>query len=121
MTIDAASYKARVSIHDPLIFKAEDGTYYVWGSHIEAAKPKDLQNWTRFTNGYATVNNVEFGDLSKNLKKAFDWAGEDLEDCEDRLGVWVPDVIWNPDYINSDGTKGGTSYVFLHIVNVYVL
>lgn len=106
MTIDAASDKARVSVHDPSIFKTEDGTYYVWGSHIEAAKSKDLQNWTRFTNGYATVNNVEFGDLSKNLKKAFDWAGEDLEDCEDGFSVWAPDVIWNPDYVNSDGTKG---------------
>lgn len=109
---DAASNKSRVSVHDPSIIKAEDGTYYVWGSHIDAAKSTDLQNWTRFTNGYTTPNNVEFGDLSKNLKKAFDWAGENLEDCDvtnpnsSGFAVWAPDVVWNPDYINSDGTKG---------------
>ena len=32
----------------------EDDTYYVFGSHIEAAKSTDLQNWTTFTNGYTT-------------------------------------------------------------------
>lgn len=109
---EAASNKARVSVHDPSIIKAEDGTYYVWGSHIDAAKSKDLQNWTRFTNGYTTPNNVEFGDLSQNLKKAFDWAGENLEDCDitnpnsSGFAVWAPDVVWNPEYVNSDGTKG---------------
>ena len=67
----AASVKSRVSVHDPSIFKDNDGTYYVFGSHIEAAKTNDLQNWTRFTNGYTTPNNAEFGDLSANLAKAF--------------------------------------------------
>ncbi len=109
---DAASGKARVSVHDPSIIKAKDGTYYVWGSHIDAARSNDLQNWTRFTNGYTTPNNVEFGDLSQNLKKAFDWAGENLEDCDklnpnsSGFAVWAPDVIWNPEYVNTDGTKG---------------
>lgn len=104
--VTAAANKSRVSVHDPSIFKADDGTYYVFGSHIDAAKTKDLQNWTRFTNGYAKTNNVEFGNLSQNLAKAFAWAGEDLEDCEGGFSVWAPDVIWNPDYVNSDGTKG---------------
>lgn len=102
----AASNKSRVSVHDPSVFKDKDGTYYVFGSHIDAAKSKDLQNWTRFTNGYARYNNAEFGDLSANLSKAFAWAGEDLEDCEGGFSVWAPDVIYNPDYINTDGSKG---------------
>ena len=106
MVADAASGKSRVSVHDPSIFKGTDGTYYVFGSHIEAAKSTDLQNWTRFTNGYTTPGNVEFGDLSQNLKKAFEWAGENLEDCEGGFAVWAPDVIWNPDYVNADGSKG---------------
>lgn len=100
---DAAG--TRVSVHDPSIVK-NGNTYYVFGSHIDAARSTDLQNWQTFTNGYATRNNVEFGDLSQNLKKAFAWAGENLEDCEGGFSVWAPDVIWNPDYINSDGTKG---------------
>lgn len=102
---DAAANKSRVSVHDPSIIK-DGNTYYVFGSHIDAAKTTDLQNWRTFTNGYAKTNNVEFGNLSQNLKKAFDWCGEDLEDCEGGFSVWAPDVIWNPDFVNSDGSKG---------------
>ena len=102
---DAAAAKSRVSVHDPSIVKS-GSTYYVFGSHIDAAKTTDLQNWNRLTNGYATPNNVEFGNLSQNLKKAFDWAGEDLGDCEGGFAVWAPDVCWNADYINANGTKG---------------
>ena len=105
MILYAATNKARVSVHDPSVVK-DGNTYYVFGSHIEAAKTNDLQNWTRFTNGYTTPNNVEFGNLSQNLKKAFDWCGENLEDCTGGFSVWAPDVIWNPDFQNSDGTKG---------------
>lgn len=104
--VSAATNKARVSVHDPSIFKDTDGTYYVFGSHIEAAKTNDLQNWTRFTNGYTATGNTLFGDLSSNLAKAFAWSGEDLEDCEGGFAVWAPDVIYNPDYVNTDGTKG---------------
>jgi len=97
----------RVSVHDPSVIKdPATGTYYVFGSHIDAAKSTDLQNWKLFTNGYAKTNNVEFGTLSQNLKKAFDWAGEDLGDCVGGFAVWAPDVIWNPDFRNSDGSKG---------------
>ena len=102
---DAAANKARVSVHDPSIVK-EGGTYYVFGSHIEAAKTTDLQNWTRFTNGYETPNNVIFDDLSQNLQKAFAWCGEDLEDCAGGFSVWAPDVFWDAEYQNPDGTNG---------------
>ena len=120
------SYAAnqRVSVHDPSIVKVND-TYYIFGSHIEAAKTTDLKNWRRFSNGYATANNVEFGDLSKNLKKAFAWAGEDLEDCAGGFAVWAPDVVWDADYINSDGSKGAylmyfcTSSTYMRSVIAY--
>ena len=46
-----------VSVHDPSIIKDGD-TYYVFGTHIEAAKSPDLMSWTRFTNGYTTPGNV---------------------------------------------------------------
>lgn len=125
MPISSASAAGdRVSVHDPSIIKAE-GTYYVFGSHIEAAKSSDLRNWKSFANGYASTNNVEFGNLSQNLKKAFDWAGEDLEDCEGGFAVWAPDVVWNPDYINSDGSRGAylmyfcTSSTYMRSVIAY--
>ncbi|MGM0878050.1 MAG: LamG-like jellyroll fold domain-containing protein [Bacillota bacterium] len=94
-----------VSVHDPSIVKDGD-TYYVFGSHIEAAKSTDLINWTRFTNGYTTPENVIFGDLSKNLSSSFAWAGENDSDSKGGYAVWAPDVFWNENYINEDGTTG---------------
>ncbi len=108
--VNAADYvreKSRVSVHDPSIIKdPASGMYYVFGSHIDAAKSADLQSWRLFTNGYRKTNNTIFGDLSGNLKGAFAWAGEDLEDCAGGFAVWAPDVFWNADYVNPDGSKG---------------
>ena len=101
----SAAAGTRVSVHDPSIIKT-NGTYYVFGSHIDAAKSTNLRDWTRFSNGYARTNNVEFGNLSQNLAKAFAWAGEDLGDCKGGFAVWAPDVYYNPDYVNANGTKG---------------
>ena len=56
-TVKAASGEAtnsptRQSVHDPSIAEAVDGTYYAFGSHIDAAKTTDLINWDSFTNNY---------------------------------------------------------------------
>jgi arabinan endo-1,5-alpha-L-arabinosidase len=104
-SIGANAAGRRVSVHDPSIIKT-NGTYYVFGSHIDAAQSGDLMNWDIFSNGYARTNNVEFGNLSENLKKAFAWSGEDLEDCVGGFAVWAPDVIWNPDFKCPDGSRG---------------
>jgi arabinan endo-1,5-alpha-L-arabinosidase len=95
-----------VSVHDPSIIKNDDGTYYVFGSHIEAAKSTDLMNWDRFTNGYHTPGNIIYGDLSENLAGSFEWAGENDSDSKDGFAVWAPEAIWNEDYLNKDGSKG---------------
>ena len=97
--------KDRVSVHDPSIVK-DGNTYYVFGSHIEAAKSTDLQNWTKFTNSYTTPGNKIFGDLSDNLAGSFAWAGENDSDSKGGFSVWAPNVIWNKDYVNADGTVG---------------
>lgn len=101
----SAAAGTRVSVHDPSVVK-DGSTYYVFGSHIEAARSDNLRDWQRFSNGYARTNNVEFGNLSQNLSKAFAWAGEDLEDCAGGFAVWAPDVFWDADYVNTDGSKG---------------
>jgi len=101
----AIKTKERVSVHDSSIVK-DGSTYYVFGSHIEAAKSTDLQNWTKFTNSYTTPNNVLFGDLSKNLAGSFKWAGENDSDSKGGYSVWAPNVFWNKDYVNKDGTTG---------------
>lgn len=94
-----------VSVHDPSIVKDGD-TFYAFGSHIEAAKSTDLLNWTTFTNGYTTPDNAIFGDLSRNLAGSFAWAGENDSDSKGGFAVWAPDVFWNKDYRNKDGSKG---------------
>lgn len=94
-----------VSVHDPSIVKDGD-TYYVFGSHIAAAKSTDLTHWTSFANGYNTPGNTLYGDLSKNLAGSFAWAGENDSDSKGGFSVWAPDVFWNKDYINDDGSKG---------------
>lgn len=94
-----------VSVHDPSIIKTDD-TYYVFGSHIDAAKSTDLMSWTKFTNGYTTPGNTLYGDLSKNLAESFAWAGENDSDCKGGFAVWAPEIFWNKNYINEDGTKG---------------
>lgn len=94
-----------VSVHDPSVI-VDKGTYYVFGSHIEAAKSDDLMNWTRFTNGYTTPGNVLFDNLSENLAESFAWAGENDADSKGGFSVWAPDVFYNPDYKNADGTTG---------------
>jgi len=94
-----------VSVHDPSIIKV-DGTYYIFGTHIEAAKSDDLMAWTRFTNGYATPGNKLYGDLSANLAESFRWAGEDDADSKGGFAVWAPEIFWNEHYVNEDGTKG---------------
>lgn len=96
----------RVSVHDPSIVVGEDGTYYVFGTHITTAKSTDLANWTQCSNGYAKVNNTHFGNLSQNLAESFKWAGENDSDCSGGFAVWAPDVYWNEHYVNEDGTKG---------------
>ncbi|TYP79750.1 S-layer homology domain-containing protein [Paenibacillus methanolicus] len=104
-TTPAGPTFGNVSVHDPSVIK-NGNTYYVFGSHIEAAKSTDLLNWTTFTNGYTTPNNVVFGDLSSNLAGSFKWAGENDADSKGGFAVWAPDVYWNEDYVHADGSKG---------------
>ncbi|KYG29445.1 glycoside hydrolase family 43 protein [Alkalihalobacillus trypoxylicola] len=94
-----------VSVHDPSIIKV-DSMYYVFGTHVEAARSPDLISWSRFSNGYKTPDNILYGDLSENLAESFKWAGENDADSKGGYAVWAPEVFWNKDYRNDDGTKG---------------
>lgn len=114
---DAPAF-SEVSVHDPSIVKDGD-TYYVFGSHISAAKSKDLKSWTYFANGYTTPGNTLFGDLSKNLAGSFAWAGENDSDSKGGFSVWAPDVFWNEHYVNDNGTKG-TYMIYYSASSTYI-
>ena len=42
--IKKCGFSAGVSVHDPSVIK-DNGTYYIFGSHMESAKSADLKNW----------------------------------------------------------------------------
>ncbi|MDL4843194.1 LamG-like jellyroll fold domain-containing protein [Aquibacillus rhizosphaerae] len=99
----------RASVHDPSIIKEEgEDVYYVFGSHIAAAKSDDLINWTSIVDReYETPeNNPIYGDLSNNLAESFEWAGEDDADSSGGFAVWAPDIFYNKDYLHEDGSTG---------------
>ncbi len=94
--IEQGVIAAGVSVHDPSIIKA-DGTYYIFGSHMESAKGTDLRTWTRLGTGYQSDNSV-YGDLFADGLHVFDYAGSanSLIPTDDgTYHVWAPDVIYN--------------------------
>lgn len=89
---------AKTSVHDPSIIRAEDGTYYIFGSHMESAKSTDLRMWDRLGNGYQPTNRV-YGNLFDGHTDVFAYAGnnDSLIPTDENGGVrlWAPDVIYN--------------------------
>lgn len=72
----------RVSVHDPSVIKADNGEYYIFGSHLAGAKSKDLVNWTSLGSDCGNVtDNWIYGNVKENLAESFLWAGYDDGDC----------------------------------------
>ncbi len=90
----AANY-TRASVHDPSIVKLQDGSYYIIGSHLGAARSKDLGNWTSAANSHLGSTNTTFfkniyADLAipekwSNTTNGYNLAGN----------LWAPDIIYN--------------------------
>ena len=73
---------ANVSVHDPSVIKSAD-TYYVFGSHLAAAKTTDWMNWTKIADG-VNASNPLFNNVTVALSEALAWAQTDT--------LWAPDV-----------------------------
>jgi arabinan endo-1,5-alpha-L-arabinosidase len=71
------------SVHDPSVIKVGD-TYYVFGSHLAAAKTKDFMQWDQVASGVNPQNPL-FENVVEELKETFAWAQSDT--------LWAPDVI----------------------------
>jgi arabinan endo-1,5-alpha-L-arabinosidase len=87
------------SVHDPSVIKVDE-TYYVFGSHLAAAKSDDLMNWKQVANGVSSDNPL-FEDVVEELKETFDWAQSDT--------LWAADVIQLEDgkfYMYYNACKG---------------
>ena len=72
-----------VSVHDPSILRAPDGTFYIFGSHMAAAKSEDLIAWRQISrNALSGCTLVE--DVQNQMKEALSWAKTST--------FWAPDV-----------------------------
>ena len=107
LALNAESIISRVSVHDPSIFK-DNGNYYVFGSHLGVAKSSDLINWQSMAGGYDNPKNKPlFGNILDTFKESFKWAGyNDGDTAGGKFGIWAPDVVYNSEYVWSDGSKG---------------
>jgi arabinan endo-1,5-alpha-L-arabinosidase len=74
---------SNVSVHDPSIVRV-DGTNYIFGSHLAAAKTTDMMNWTKIADG-VNASNPLFNNVTVALADAFAWSGV--------TDLWAPDVI----------------------------
>lgn len=92
-----------ISVHDPSLFKAEDGTYYIYGTHIASAKSSDLINWQTVSNGVFDNNNtlvtVKYN-LRHTLAEPLSWCDGYQQQSkvkkEDwQTNIWASDVFYN--------------------------
>lgn len=72
-----------ISVHDPSLVLA-DGNYYVFGSHLSAAKTEDLMTWDRVADLVSTINPL-FDNVFQELEETFEWAQTNT--------LWAADVI----------------------------
>lgn len=68
---------ASVSVHDPMIIE-EDGIYYIFGSHLAAAKSKDLIKWEQISGDWSASNPI-IPNPETELKEALEWPEPDAE------------------------------------------
>ena len=92
----APNYGSNVSVHDPSIFKDDDGKYYTFGSHFDVATSTDLMRWTQAWSG---GNDAKAARLygsnptwQTTLATAFQHVGVD-GDNRPPASTWAPDVI----------------------------
>ncbi len=85
--IKTGVYKNAVCCHDPQIILAEDGSYYMTGSHQVLAKSDDLTNWSYIGNGNNVFSNLFSGNLD-----AFKYVGKNEEGG---YSVWAANTFYN--------------------------
>ncbi|MFC4403715.1 family 43 glycosylhydrolase [Gracilibacillus xinjiangensis] len=75
---------SNVSVHDPSVIRVDE-SYYIFGSHLAAAKTEDLVNWEQIEGDGVTAENSLFDDVTVELEEALTWAKTET--------LWAPDVI----------------------------
>ena len=80
--LPAPAFK-EVSVHDPSVIRGQDGTFYIFGSHMAAARSTDLIRWEMISRnadtGCKLVENVQ-----EEMREALAYAKT--------VTFWAPDV-----------------------------
>ncbi len=116
-TAHAFTAHTRVSVHDPSVVVLDDGSYYIIGSHLAAARSTDLCSWTYTADSqYGTTNTTYFDNIYTDLAIPESWSnttsGYDLSG-----NLWAPDIIYNPEmekycmYLSVNGENWNSSIV----------
>lgn len=74
-----------MAVHDPSVIRDQDGTFYVFGSHLAAAKTTDLMTWERVAEGVNDANPL-FNTYASEISEGIEWVGG-------HQGSWAADVI----------------------------
>ena len=61
------------TVHDPSVILADDGYFYIYGSHMAAARSKDLMSWEMISRN-AEKGCKLFEDVQTELQEALFWA-----------------------------------------------
>lgn len=72
-------------VHDPSVVRADDGTWYVIGSHLAMAKSSDLVTWDPVADGVTDANPL-FNTYSTEISEGIAWTGG-------HIGSWASDII----------------------------
>lgn len=80
-----------VAVHDPSIFRDDDGTYYAFGTHFAVASSKDLKSWSQL----ASDGQWQFlyGSTSSSWKDILTETVAAVRPDADINSTWAPDVI----------------------------
>lgn len=76
---------ANVTVHDPSVIRLNDGSFYVFGSHLAAAKTTDLMHWSLVADGVTNANAL-FATYESQAAEGIAWTGG-------YVGSWAADVI----------------------------
>ncbi|QKX16101.1 LamG-like jellyroll fold domain-containing protein [Microbulbifer sp. YPW1] len=86
-TADASAINYNdMAVHDPSVIRDDDGTFYVFGSHLDAAKSTDLMRWERIAGGGVNDANPLFNTYASEISEGLEWVGG-------HQGSWAADVI----------------------------
>lgn len=81
--VQAALSFGNASVHDPSVIRV-NGSFYVFGSHLAAARTTDLMNWTKLADGVDNGNPLFGNKVTTELAATFAWTTV--------TDLWAPDV-----------------------------